>query len=477
MVIGGIGNWLLPGFGAAIAARGGSTVVQNSIFRSAYEVLFTPVVPERKRSTKAIIDVGFERLGDATGAGIVQGVLAIAPALVSGLLSWGAIGLGLLGLYAARRLHQGYVRTLEENLESRAEALGESALLHGSTHETVMQSLTSVSLSEEIRQALDQAPAPGPAASPGPLGRVQVVRPEGAAKTPSPTETGASERPTETLDPLMRQIAALRSRDPKKVIPLLSNPTPLPVELAGHLIPLLAWNEISERVVQALRKMAPRVVGQLGDALVFKDSEFAVRRRLPRVLEACEDPRGVESLLRGLEDRRFEVRYQCGRALARIQKRNGDLEFSMDRVFSLVENEVDVDRSVWESHRLLDQLPTEERSPFEDRFLEKRASRSLEHVFTVLSLALPTDPLMISYRGLHTNDRQLRGTALEYLENVLPLNVRRKLWPFLEVELQPKTESRTREQILRQLMDSNESIEINLKELRDEHRRRDKDPD
>ena len=66
-----------------------------------------------------------------------------------------------------------------------------------------------------------------------------------------------------------------------------------------------------------------------------------------------------------------------------------------------------------------------------DEFLKDRAGQSLAHVFTLLSLVLPTAPLQIAYRGLHTDDPKLRGTALEYLEGVLPQDIRQRLWPFL----------------------------------------------
>ena len=104
---------------------------------------------------------------------------------------------------------------------------------------------------------------------------------------------------------------------------------------------------------------------------------------------------------------------------------------SPEIVFDAVLREVAVDRRVWESHRLLDQLnDPEDQTPFIDEFLKHRANKSLEHVFTLLALVLPKEPLRISFRGLLTKDQNLRGTALEYLESVLPLNVKNSLWPY-----------------------------------------------
>jgi hypothetical protein len=57
--------------------------------------------------------------------------------------------------------------------------------------------------------------------------------------------------------------------------------------------------------------------------------------------------------------------------------------------------------------------------------------KSLEHVFTLLSLVLPSQPLQIAFRSLHSKNSRLRGTALEYLEGVLPSEIREPLWPFL----------------------------------------------
>jgi hypothetical protein len=131
----------------------------------------------------------------------------------------------------------------------------------------------------------------------------------------------------------------------------------------------------------------------------------------------------------------------------------------------VVRREVAVGRPVWESHRLLDRVDEEERS-FVDEFLKDRASQSLAHAFTLLALVLPTTPLQIAFRGLHTNDQALRGTALEYLEGVLPPDIRDRLWPFLGDRPVRRTQGRSRDEILADLLRSNESIMINLEELR-----------
>ena len=79
---------------------------------------------------------------------------------------------------------------------------------------------------------------------------------------------------------------------------------------------------------------------------------------------------------------------------------------------------------------------------------------------------LPREPLQIAFRSLYTDDRNLQGTALEYLEGVLPPPIRERLWPFLEDRRPAKGgPTRPRDEILADLLRSNESIMINLEEL------------
>ena len=119
---------------------------------------------------------------------------------------------------------------------------------------------------------------------------------------------------------------------------------------------------------------------------------------------------------------------------------------------------------------MLDSTEDSELSPLMDEFLRNRSSRSLEHVFTLLMLVLPKEPLRVAFRGLHTDDAHLRGTALEYLESTLPEGMFDKLRPLLDTDAErpkkSKPDSRAAEDVLAQLMLSNQSIMVNLDELK-----------
>ncbi len=64
---------------SAIVARGAESVFRSSLFRSGYEVFYTPIPTAEKRAAKSIIDVGFDRIGDAVGGGAIRFILLLAP--------------------------------------------------------------------------------------------------------------------------------------------------------------------------------------------------------------------------------------------------------------------------------------------------------------------------------------------------------------------------------------------------------------
>jgi hypothetical protein len=434
---GGVGALIAPGLGSVMAARAGESVLRNALFRSGYELFYTPIPADEKRAAKAIVDVGVDRLGDAVGGGLVRTVLQFAPALQYHTILFLGMTCSAAALIAASRLKRGYMYSLEKSLLHRAVELDLSDTVDGTTRSLLLKTIGR------------------PVLRPGPRAASQAEAPRRGGATTA----GA-------VDPEIQQILSLRSRDRARVAEVLRSEAGLTPALVPHAIQLLTWDPVAADAVSALQKVAAERVGELTDSLIDPNQEFAVRRRLARVFSVCTSQRAADGLLLGLDDLRFEVRYQCGRSLTAMYRKNPALVFDSERIFAVVLRETDVGRPVWERRRLLDEVEAMEDEPFVDEFVRNRAGRSLAHVFTLLALVLPAQPLQIAFRSLHTDDQQLQGTALEYLEGVLPAPIRERLWPFLEVRGPVSRRVRPREEILEDLMRSNHSIMLNLEELR-----------
>jgi len=467
---GGLLALILPGVWTGTLARGMEQVFRSSLFRAGYELFYMPIPAREKRAAKQAVDVGFDRLGDALGSLVVKSLLMLGPALANQTILTGAVLVGLVSLWVASRLQNAYVDALEKNLLERAEELD------------------SASPADALGFTGGMDSTPMLPAQTGVFETLQLRRPSSRSDSSMqisalPSATGAGvEAPTQLAggksgamasaihgDAVVSAIVELRSGDAKRVHRALALNSPPKAPIVPHVIQLLAWDQMYPEATRALRLAVGTCSGQMVDWLLDGEVDFAIRRRIPRILASARSQLVFDGLMHGLGDRRFEVRYQCGRAMAVMHDQVGWLQVNQKHLLESVAKELNVSKPVWEGQRLLDGSDEGELSPLMDEFLRNRSSRSLEHVFTLLMLVLPKEPLRVAFRGLHTDDSHLRGTALEYLESTLPEDVFDRLRPLLDADAgraRKKRDSRAAEDVLAQLMLSNQSIMVNLDELR-----------
>ncbi len=443
------GAIVVPGLSSAVIARGLESVVSNSLYRGGYEVLFTPVPAREKRSIKAVVDVGASRMGDFLAAAIGQAVVFVAMPHTGIILSAIAVVCSLVGAWVAFQLHAGYSQSLARGLVSRAVQLDLSDVRDSATRSTVLRTLGPMALSQFLRTPSEEEAASNQASSGGE-----------AREDASTAAVDVGE------EPALARIRDLHSHDAGRVIRAI-RAEPLAGTVIPHVVPLLGWDDVARVAIDALRQAGPVATEHLVARLLDPDEEFTIRRRIPLVLATYKDRAAMEGLVGGLADRRFEVRYRSGRALAHLADLDPTLAVTREAAFRAVLREVESGAGVWESRSLLDRMDDESWSPVMDEFVRDRANRSLEHVFTLLALALPRQPLKIAFRGLHTDDPLLRGTALEYLESALPPEIRRPLWPYLE-DNRPRRPSAAppAHDALQALLQSSESIVLRLEDLR-----------
>ena len=258
----------------------------------------------------------------------------------------------------------------------------------------------------------------------------------------------------EPLD-LLRQ---LRTGDRDRVIVALESAPRFEAMHVAQTLQLLAWDDVTAQVRRALERTADRHVGLLVDALLDGATDFAIRRRIPRILISAPSQRTLDGLNLGLSDSRFEVRYQCSRAMDRLLVADPSLRVDAPRIFHIVERELSVARPVWNGHRLLDQFESSDAVMFLDDHLRDRANRSLEHVFSLLVTVLPREPIKVAFRVVHSEDPMLRGLALEYLTGVLPETVRTRLWDILDAGVGQSTSAPSSTTALEELLRSQDGL-------------------
>lgn len=427
-IIGGASAALaVPAFGMAASVRALELILRGSFFRSGYELFFTPIPPTDKRAVKTAIDVGCDRFGDAVGAGVLQLLLLMGPMYARVEILLVTIGLAAISVWITKRMDRAYIQVLERGLLNRAIELDISDVHDSTTMSAVMATTT-----------MQAVPQPAPPRLP----------------TVSPQVSG---------DPILANLLLLRATDPSQVRASLESINSSESLYTAQIIRLLAWDEVSGPARVALMKAGNGITGQLADAMLDEHQDFAVRRRIPRILARCASQRAFDSLVEVQTDPRFELRFQASRALDYLHQHHPFLEVREGEMLNLVSKELSVSRPIWEGRKLLDNRDASDSGfTFLDDVLRDRANQSLEHVFSLLSLVLPREPLKVAFRALHSEDRQLSGLGFEYLASTLPEAVFKQLTQLLEST--PVTAQRTQQEILDHLMlESGNSLLLEIK--------------
>jgi hypothetical protein len=90
------------------------------------------------------------------------------------------------------------------------------------------------------------------------------------------------------------------------------------------------------------------------------------------------------------------------------------------------------------------------------RLLDDRIENGKDHVFRLLALILPPATLHISFLVLGREDRSRKANVAEYLDNVLPLNLKKWVLPLVEPKAGTTGGQTDRREILRVLLRSSE---------------------
>ncbi|HWB97193.1 MAG TPA: MFS transporter, partial [Bryobacteraceae bacterium] len=267
---GTMGALLVPAFPVLTALRSFELVLRGSLFRSAYELLYTPIPPAEKRTAKTLLDVACDRAGDAVGSAIVALFLWFGVPFFSSALLGVTLGIAALVFWVSLRLEKAYAGLVQQRLVDRAVQL-DLADIQDSTTLSVIASAAAVPLV-----------APPPPARPAP------PPPRPAALVPR------------SPDAILDSFRELRSEDAGRIQTALQGidrPNPA---IAAQLIRLLAWDEVSAAVRQTLLRDPVLFTGLLIDYLTNEQEvEFGIRRRIPQILAHCDSQLAVYGLLAG----------------------------------------------------------------------------------------------------------------------------------------------------------------------------------
>jgi len=396
LLAGVVGAVFAQPLAAAVLLRGTDGILGASLHRSAYEVLFAPLEPRRRRASKPFLDVGFDRLGMLLGSGLVAAVVASggrAKPVFLGVVA----ALAVVRVLLTPRLQAGYRRSLADGLRRGKLALSGVGVLDRGTVGSLSQAagaLDRPALLEEIeRLRVERASAPPPGEGGARLSIAAFELPVG------PELLGGDAGAAAAGDDVVASLVELRSGDAGRAAAVLRRRRTEPL-LAPQVVELLADDRVARDAADWLTAQEPPPVGLLADGLLATRLSEQARRRIARLLGKIDDPRAAEALLAALPGAPKAVRPGLAHALARSASR-----------------------------RRLPRAPLLEaaaRAAAEPPSGDDRGD--LDVIFGLLAAAYPREPVQPALRALRQGDAA-RGTALEWLDVLLPQEVKLALWP------------------------------------------------
>ncbi|MBK6689033.1 MAG: hypothetical protein IPG45_31490 [Deltaproteobacteria bacterium] len=378
-------------------ACGLQAALGNSLFRSAYELLYTPIAPGEKRPTKVVIDVGLARVASMIGSGAILILVAMtwsSPLVFLGLAIASALLLTLLSL----GLHARYVQELAISLQSGAIQLETQDIVDLTTRRTLASTTVAID-----RDRL--------------LAEIEALRAQGSGGVAAAVDTVVRREVDAHHFETDRRLKLIRTFTTGTSAEILAGLEEGPIEphWVPFLIPLLGGPEpqIVAAVTTTLKKAVAAHAGLLTDFFLDPRTPRITRRRLTQILEGSDDPRVSYALFQSLPEADFELRFLIARALLEIRRKNPSSHPPTERVFTQIRAELSTTPAAW---KVRSHFMGEPEGP-------TPGHRGLELVFNLLGLVLDPEVSGLCLGALNGRDERLRGTAVEYLLNVLPADV------------------------------------------------------
>ena len=230
--------------------------------------------------------------------------------------------------------------------------------------------------------------------------------------------------------------------------------------LIDRLIERLSEPDLVEAATAALAQFGDRIVGTLRDYLTDSQMPTEVRREIPKVLQAIGTPASQTVLIESVLDRDVVLRYHTIAALNKLGQAHP--ERSTDR--KLIEMVLGAEiMGHYRSYQVLATLGTSLKDQADPiaHGLNESMEKEAERIFRLLKILYPEYDMHSAYVGLQSADPVVHDNAVEFLDSVLPPEVRALIVPLFDRQVPIADRIANANRILGStLTDREEAIEV-----------------
>ncbi|HYI05776.1 MAG TPA: Npt1/Npt2 family nucleotide transporter [Reyranella sp.] len=199
----------------------------------------------------------------------------------------------------------------------------------------------------------------------------------------------------------------------------------------GRIIERMEEPALVPTAVQALASFGDRIVGTLRDFLVDVEMPLEVRREVPAVLLAIGSRAAQAVLTESVLDRDVVLRYHCISALNKLGQLHPDRPVDHKIVESVLAAEI---LGHYRSYQVMGTLARSLADPSDPvrQGLQESMEKETERMFRLLKMLYPSHDLHSAYVGLQSEDPVVHDNALEFIDTILPPEMRAVLMPLID---------------------------------------------
>ena len=204
----------------------------------------------------------------------------------------------------------------------------------------------------------------------------------------------------------------------------------------GLFLPAL-FSRLGHRVLrhaarETLVACGEEIVPALRYALENPHEHFWVRRNIPGILALVPSQAAVDALVGSLGTGDGFLRYKVVAALERLRRDHAHLVVPRAEVEDLLMRQSAVYCNVLTlRHNLLSQTAAPHDSVLE-RALAERLDRVLDRIYRLLGVLHEVDDVTAARHAIERGSAKRRARAIEYLDNLLRANVRKRILPLID---------------------------------------------
>lgn len=235
--------------------------------------------------------------------------------------------------------------------------------------------------------------------------------------------------------------------------------------LVPELLDRLADSRLAPAAAQALGRFGDSIVGGLRDHLCDSSQPVAARREIPSVLVTLGSLAAANVLLENLLQADTMLRFRTIAALNKLRRMNSQIELDVQMLETVLAAEI---LGHYRSYQILATIGA---APGSDdpllRAMKESLQQELERIFRLLSLLHPHLDFHSAYIGLQSTSASVHDNALEFIDNVLKVQLRDMLVPLLDSKVTVAERAQMAQRLVHAKIESQEQAVAELVASRD----------